>query len=93
MTKQITVKLNSELFSPIINSIQKYEDKGCSKTNSECVGKMLFLVHQMLYKKYPKCDNMTKLEIMTKGLNMSLEEQFVEFHHEYAEFLKSGKCW
>jgi hypothetical protein len=90
MTKQITVKLNHKLFSPIINGITSFENKGSSKTNSECVGKMIFLVHQMLYKKY---DEKTKIQIISEGLGMSLNEQLVEFNREYSEFLKNGNHW
>jgi hypothetical protein len=88
MTKQITIKLNYEIFKPLIDSLRNFSGHGVVASDSDLAGKALFFVH--FFVRHPTKLGKTRLEILAEQAGVDKSEGIVKFLNEFYLFKKDG---
>ncbi|MFC1800978.1 hypothetical protein ACFLZB_00750 [Nanoarchaeota archaeon] len=88
MTKQITIKLNYELFRPLIDSLRHFSGQGVVSSDSDLVGKALFFAHFII--RHPTKKGKTRFEILAEDASVEKPESIVNFLNEFYLFKKNG---
>jgi len=90
MTKQITIKLNHKQFRPLLDKLQEFAGLGLTESDSDTVGKSLFLCYQSLIQRNPNRDNKTHFEILIENVGIDRAQAMIYFLNNYSEFKKKG---
>lgn len=88
---QLVIKLNKKRFEPIIKQLQDF-DCGLSRTASECVSKILFIMHEMFNTK--RADGKLDMQVVLERWDLDAkdpEKASVQLVQRYLEFLKETK--
>jgi hypothetical protein len=87
MTRQITIKLNYDLFRPLLDQFKNFAG-GILTSDSDIAAKCIYFVH--FFMNSPTEIGKTRFEIVTATLHREKAEGIVLFLSEYYKFKKTG---
>ena len=87
MTKQITVKLNHDLFRPMMDELKQF-GAGLIVSDSDLAAKALYFVYLFVSEKNKS--GKTGLDILMNAKGMEKTEGLVKFLDRYYKFKKTG---
>jgi len=88
MTKQITIKLNHDLFRPVLDKLTKFAGEGVTASDSDLVAKCIFFCDYIIFDKLKS--GKTRLDLITESRDIELSEGILNFLGEYQKFKKQG---
>lgn len=88
MTKQITIRLNEEKFRPLLDILCKY-GKNITRSDSELVAMVCFNLFWRVITRFPELNDKTLLEHELEARGITLDQQIIEMHSKFSEFLKN----
>ena len=89
MTEQITIKLNKELFRPLIDELSDFGGRGITESDSDLVGKSLFFAYFFISSKQGSAGK-TSLETVLEAKKIEKAEAILQFLNDYYVFKKKG---
>ena len=88
MTKQITIKLNHDVFRPVLDKLQFFGGSGITTSDSDLAAKCIYLAYHLIYLKTK--NGKTRLEVLFDALGEEQSESVLRFLNEYYRFKKRG---
>jgi hypothetical protein len=88
MTKQITIKLNEERFRPLLNKLRMFGGDGITESDSDLVGKCLFLCYELIYNKRGR--DKTSFDVLAENAGQDKPQLILGFLSDYYRFKKKG---
>jgi hypothetical protein len=89
MTEQITIKLNKELFRPLIDELRDFGGHGITESDSDLVGKTLFFTYFFISRNQEPSGK-TALESVLEFRKVEKAEAILRFLNDYYLFKKKG---
>jgi len=86
MTEQITIKLNTKKFKPLIDDLNEFGKKHCG-SNSEIAAKAIFFTHEYFFEKLEKLDNKTRIETILEKMGEPKDKAILDFIKKYNRFV------
>ena len=86
MATQIPVKLNKELYEPLLEALDGIEDCRLNNNYAECVQRAIFFAYRYAFIKRSDLGDLTTMEYVSKGTGKSVKELLMEFERDLSAY-------
>ena len=90
MTEQLTIKLNASSFEPLLTELMKRHGQAIATSNSDLVGKSVFMSYFLTYYKQELLGGKSFMELVEEKVGISTSELMISFLNAYNTFRKEG---
>ena len=90
MATQIPIKLNTNLFLPLLEALDGIEDCRLNNNYSECVQRAIFFAYRYAFKKRSDLGGLTTMEYVSEATGKSVKELLLEFESDLSAYKREG---